>query len=413
MCQNYTLLNMSGAKHHAPISLRYLFLTFLKVGTLSFGGFMALIAVLQKQMVEKDKTLDNQVLLDGVSLASLLPGPLAVNTVGYVGYQLSGFWGGLLSMFAVTLPCFVLVLFFSAIYLAYGDLAVAQQVVSWFTPGVIVIILTVGLGMAQKHLTRPLAYSIAIGSFVVFQTVGGISATVIVMCTGAAIGYWRLRTEDSAPQQPTLPARKPSSQLAWQVFQLAAWLCLVVIGLYFLLAQEQWQMGVKALLTFSSMSLTLFGGGYVIIPIIQESIVDSLHWLTLSEFNTAIAISQITPGPILISSAFIGYKVAGVAGACLATIGIFLPSGLLMIVGSHWLARYKNLDVTQAIFKGLRPAVIGLIFSAAATIGLGSLHHWYQTVSLVILTVFALWFKLSTLWIMLGSLILGLIGLLL
>jgi chromate transporter len=121
---------------------------------------------------------------------------------------------------------------------------------------------------------------------------------------------------------------------------------------------------------FSGMSLTLFGGGYVIIPIMQQALVSDLSWVTLQEFNAAIGISQVTPGPILSSVTFIGYKMAGFSGAIIATVSIFLPSAMLMLFLTHVHEKIKHLKSIGAIMMGIRAVVIGLIFSGAYTIGI-------------------------------------------
>lgn len=391
--------------------MTYLFKTFLKVGSFSFGGFMALIAVLQKQMVEEDQKLDNQVLLDGVSLASILPGPLAVNTVGHVGYRLKGFWGGLLSMFAVTLPCFLLVLLFSIFYFEYGELPLFQTVISWMMPAIVVIILMVVVNMSKKHLKGASHIILAIVALVANQWLNGIFATLVVILTGAVFGFFFLRKKEGNALTTDITA--PTNHLIRNLTVLAGIILATILGLYFLQSQPVWLTNLKVLFTFSSMSLTLFGGGYVIIPIIQETIVESMQWLSLSEFNTALAISQITPGPILISATFIGYKVAGFTGACLATLGIFLPSGLLMIVCSHWIVRYKDNKNIKGIFEGLRQVVIGLILSAAITIARDTLTGVQPLISFGLLLIAGFWFKLSTPMLMLSAIGIGLIGFLL
>ncbi len=391
--------------------MKYLFLTFLKIGSFSFGGFMALIAVLQKQMVEEDKKLDPQILLDGVSLAAVLPGPLAVNTVGFVGYKLRGFWGGLLSMFAVTLPCFLLVLMFSVFYFQFGELEMFKTIIAWVMPAIVVIIVTVVVNMSKKHLAGVGHYLLGLTSLFLSQWVGGVMTTMGIMLAGAVIGYFFFYKQEVKTTEPTRDS--PKSHLLKSLTELLALMMATLFLLFIGLGHTEWLSNMEVLLTFSSMSLTLFGGGYVIIPIIQESIVSSMQWLTFSEFNTAIAISQLTPGPILISACFIGYKVAGMTGACLATIGIFLPSGLLMITCSHWLGQFKENLALKAIFTGLRPVVIGLIMSAAVTIGSDTLREWSGIISFGILLVCSLWFKTSTPMLMLTALGIGLIGFLL
>lgn len=393
------------------ISMGYLFKTFLKVGSFSFGGFMALIAVLQKQMVEEDQKLDNQVLLDGVSLASILPGPLAVNTVGYVGYRLKGFWGGLLSMLAVTLPCFLLVLLFSVFYFQYGEFHFFQTIITWVMPAIVVIILMVVANMSKKQLTKGSQILLAIVALAMSQWLNGVLTTLALMMAGAGFGYFYLRIKEDrvVVADPILVA----NNLFRDVLVLVAAIALAILGLYFFHNQTVWLTNLEVLVTFSSMSLTLFGGGYVIIPIIQDTIVETMNWLSLSEFNIALAISQITPGPILISATFIGYKVAGFTGAGLATLGIFLPSGMLMIICSHWLVRYKDNLTIKAIFAGLRPVVIGLILSAAITIAREVLIDAQTLISFGFLLMMGLWFKLSTPLLMFSAIGIGLIGFLL
>ena len=182
-----------------------------------------------------------------------------------------------------------------------------------------------------------------------------------------------------------------------------------IIFYYFSNSRAYLDLLLQILVTFSGMSLTLFGGGYVFIPAIQEVIVDQLHWLSQSEFADGIAMGQITPGPILISATFIGYKVAGFTGAIVATVAIYLPPGLLMVLFGRFLDYFKNSAFVAAIFKGLRPAVIGMIFSAALTIGRGITPSW-QSISLMVLALVAiLGFKVKVVYAIPVAGILGLI----
>ena len=162
--------------------------------------------------------------------------------------------------------------------------------------------------------------------------------------------------------------------------------------------------------TFSGMSLTLFGGGYVVIPTIQKVIVDGLQWLNSREFADAIAMGQVTPGPIFISAAFIGYKVGGILGAITATIAIFFPPGFLMIFCSRFMDYIKQSKIITAVFKGLRPAVIGMIFSAAYTIGKGMELSWPSILIFLTVLVLSAKFKVNVVYLIPLS---GLAGILL
>lgn len=404
---------MSNNPEREEVSMSYLIRTFLKVGTISFGGFMALIAVLQKEMVERDGKIKDNVLLDGVGLASILPGPVAVNTVGYVGYYLRGFWGAILSMGAVIFPCFTMVLALSIIYFEFGDLDGIKTIIGLMLPAIVVIILSVGISMAKKHISDKIQYAIGIASFAVLYFVSGVWATVGVILMGAFLGYILYGSKTNNETNGSNHSFKLPIKL---FYGIGIVLCIILIGLgmIFLIGNEEILMlNSKVLMTFSSMSLSLFGGGYVIIPIIQETIVSELNWLSLDEFNTAIALSQVTPGPILISATFIGYKVAGIPGAFLATAGIFLPSGMLIITCSHYLHQVSNSSIIKAIFKGLRPAIIGLVFSAAVTIGSDVLNELIYVIAFGVMLPLTLRYQLSAIWVILGSMAIGSIGALL
>lgn len=154
----------------------------------------------------------------------------------------------------------------------------------------------------------------------------------------------------------------------------------------------------------------LFGGGYVFIPMIQEIVVNNYHWVTQTQFSNAIAMGQITPGPILISAAFIGYVVKGFLGAIVATVGIFFPPALLMVTLSDVLETIKSSVTIQAALKGIRPAVIGMIFFAAIVVAQTAQIHWLSLAIFIGAIVAILRFKIDVVLIIPVA---GLFGLLL
>ena len=164
---------------------------------------------------------------------------------------------------------------------------------------------------------------------------------------------------------------------------------------------------LRVLFTFSGISLTLFGGGYVVIPALHELFVDNLQWLTSSEFADGIAIGQITPGPIFITATFIGYKVAGILGASLATVGIFTPPAVLTVLLSRFVEALKQSAVVKAIMKGIRAAVIGMIFASAVTIGQTMVISVVSILIFVITFVISLKYVINPIYLILGS---GLVG---
>ncbi len=373
---------------------KYLLLNFLKIGASSFGGFLALVSVVQDQMVTKDKAIKNEVILDGISLASVLPGPLAVNVVTYIGYHLNGIKGALISMMAVILPSFILVLALSWSYFEYWTLPLVENIFSGIMPAVVAIIVIVAIRMAKKSVTDYKQWGICILSGLLLIWLGGFFMTLGLIITGGLVGfllYYRsLSPQEFRPPPPT--KKKKSFPFLFLSILGAVIIAIILIPLLVPSGMQGFFSDIRKLMVvFSGMSLTLFGGGYVFIPAIQETVVQNLQWLSVKEFTDGIAIGQITPGPILISATFIGYKVAGFWGALIATMAIFIPSGVLMIAGAHFLEKFKNSNLVKSVFMGLRPAVIGMIFAASFTIGQSIEINWQSIVIFII--IFLIHFK--------------------
>lgn len=146
-----------------------------------------------------------------------------------------------------------------------------------------------------------------------------------------------------------------------------------------------------------------FGGGFVMIPLIESEIVNSRHWVTHQEFADATALGQITPGPVLISATFIGYQVAGTLGALVATVSIFLPSFLMTIAAGSSLRRFRNNELVQSFLRGVAPAVVGLLLAAALSIGRAGIHTW-AGLSIALVAVFVLIrFRPNVVWVIIGA----------
>lgn len=349
------------------VSLFYLFGNFLKIGSTAFGGFMALVSVIENIIVDKRKLLTHEDMLDGISLASVLPGPVAANVVAYVGYRLRGGIGALITTTAVLLPSFILVVGLTIAYLQAGEIPAVEKVFAGFIPAVVAIIVNAAIRMSKKAIKGWKEISIAVVSAILLETIGGFYITLIVILGAGLIGWlsFRGRVARELAKKPVKESSEPFN-LKKVIIPAVVLVAILLLSLLPLPLGEDSL--AKLFVTFSGMSLMLFGGGYVFIPMIQEVVVNNYHWVTQAQFSNAIAMGQITPGPILISAAFIGYVVKGIAGAFVATVAIFFPPGLLMVTMSHLLEQIKHSVIVQAALKGIRPAVIGMIFTAAIVV---------------------------------------------
>ena len=373
-------------------SLWSLFLSFLKIGSTAFGGFMALISVVQTDIVERKKLLTHSDMVDGISLATILPGPVAVNVVAYVGYKLRGGLGALVSAVGVILPAFVLIVALSAVYFRWGQISTVNKLFLGFIPAVTAIIVHAAWGMARKAIVGLPEFAIAFVACLLLLYKGGFYITLAIIVSAGLIG-WLLFARLSNPSSGNAETKPAQKRDGVELFALNAPLAVAPF-----LALDA-GLAVKLFLTFSGMSVLLFGGGFVFIPLIEQIVVQEQAWLTHQEFIDAIALGQITPGPILISAAFIGYKVMGLLGAAIATVAIFLPPALLMLVSAHFLMRVRESTAVKAVLRGIRPAVIGMIVAAAWSIGITAVPNWLSAVIFLAALTALLRFRVDVAWI--------------
>lgn len=386
-------------------SLSYIFFTFLKLGATAFGGYMSLVAIVQKQLVEVDKKLKEEDLLDGISLTSVLPGPVAVNTIAYVGYQLRGVPGAIAAFAGIILPSFFLVIFLSWLYFSYGNIPAVKNVFSGITPAITALIVTVAIGMTRKTIKLPAQWTICLLAALLLILVGGFAVTFLLILVSGIAGAFLFR---QSPEQ-ALPGDEKihfeNKQLVISGVVLLLLLCTLLWGGQYPGAPKD----VQILSTFSGISLTLFGGGYVVIPALHELFVENLNWLTSVEFADGIAIGQITPGPIFVTATFIGYKVAGVVGAFLATVAIFTPPAVLTVLLSRFVKILNQSSVVKAAMKGVRAAVIGMIFASAITIGQTITPSVVSAIIFAAIFIISLKYTISPVYLIIASGVAGFI----
>ncbi|MBX7109470.1 MAG: chromate efflux transporter [Chitinophagales bacterium] len=346
-----------------PVSLFFIFTIFLKAGCLGFGGFMSLISVVESIIVRKRKLLSPEEMLDGISLASLLPGPQAVNVVAYTGNKLKGPWGAVVAGIAVVLPSFILMMLLSYLYGIYGNITEVKRFFQGFVPAVAAVIISVAYRMAKQNVKGKIELALvllAIAALIFIPRDYRLYITFLLVLLFGIIGYL-LFTDKKALAAAPKPDRSKFPFITTSLVLLM--IAVLASGLYIPVQDPKSLFNLVK--TFAGLSVMLFGGGYVIIPIIQHHVVEVFHWVTQAGFKDGIAFSQVMPGPILIAAAFIGFQVKGVLGGLLSTIAIFTPPAILMVVASKAMEFFKKSVVAKSVLRGIRCGVIGMIFFAA------------------------------------------------
>lgn len=330
---------------------------FLKLGTIGFGGGIAMIALMENEFVKHRKCLDTEEFLHGVALGQIL-GSFPVNTALFIGYRLHGFLGALLSSIVFLFPSVAAVVLLAWLYFSFKQIPSLQGILGGLAPVVIAIILTAAWSMGQKAIGSGVALGIAIGS-----CVGSLTKInpVLLLVSGGIIGLL-LKMTPRKPQtkknleqpQATIGLPLAMEVLPHKVAQLTE------------MATRPAEISLISLgITFLKVGFVFFGGGFVLIPVLKQLLIDNLQWLTQQEFIDGVAISQLTPGPIAVIATFAGFRVAGLGGAIVATLGLFLPSIVLMFGLSIYYQKVRHLQPVKHFLSGVNPAVVGMIVSAA------------------------------------------------
>ena len=338
------------------ISYIRLFFIFLKTGTISFGGYMMLIAMIKYEFVERTRILKNSKILDAITMASFLPGPMAINVASYVGFLLKGWKGAVVSFLAVLLPSFLIMLLFSHLYLNSQNIPGFTSFFMGVMPVVSAVIFTVAYDIFKDTKNKIFSFTLVVLSFLIAYSVKGYISIILPLFICGILNVFYNKNKIKFG----ISFGKSSKNFIKIKGIIIASLIMATIYIFLNNAVIDTKTFNLARI-FSNISLTLFGGGYVFIPYLDKIIVEQLGWLTQREFIDSIAMGQITPGPILITATFIGYKINGIVGAFIATISIFLPSSVIIIFFSRVYYFFKKNAFFKIVIKGFKIGIIGLI----------------------------------------------------
>jgi len=362
---------------------------FLRLGLLGFGGPVALVGQMERELVTGKQWLTKDQMREAVAICQTMPGPLAIQVGIYIGYLRAGFWGAWAGGWAFILPNFAIVAALGALYVYLGDLKPVTAIFYGVSPAVIALILHSCYRLAKLGMEDWAQWVVA-GVCLVITVV--LKAEVALLFIGAGVAgilYYGNLFKNKPPVALEIAAVPVLAQMA----PVASSSTLAKLGLFFLKAG----------------SLT-FGSGLVIVPFLEQGLVKDFGWLDERQFLIAVAIGMISPGPVVITATFVGFLVAGFWGSLVSTVGIFLPSILFVLIVAPLLARYRDNPNVQGFVKGAYGAAIGTILGACILLGRIAIGDWLTAlIGVVSLAVLFRW-KVSNPLLIAVTAVIGLIA---
>lgn len=353
---------------------------FLKLGAIGFGGGMAVIAMMENEFVTRRRQFTTDEFLHGVGMAQIL-GPFAPNAAFFLGYRKYGLVGALLSVLAFLLPSISIVILLSFLYFRYHSIPALQGVFAGLGPVVLALVLSAAWSMGRSAVK---------GWVAVMFALAGIAAGAFrinpawVLLAAGAVGLLMGKERISPASGSAKPLQKPNQAPGNETLLSVA---TPIVGAAALIS-------LPALaIAFFKVGMVFFGGGFVLIPILYQKLVEEYHWLSPSQFVDGVAISNLTPGPIAVLATFTGFHMGGVAGAIVATAAIFTPAMMLMTVISAGYDRFKDSSRAKDFLAGVTPTVVGLVASAALLLWPSSIASWRAAVLMIVALALLVRFK--------------------
>lgn len=400
-----------------------LFLSFLKIGLVGFGGGVAVLAQIRALAVRKRHWITDAEFAETVALAQSLPGTSAGNSVTYIGVRLLGWRGAAVAMSGFILPSMLIMIALAIVYKHVQTFSGTERFFHGLNGAVVALILVTAWRMGKSILTKSWQWLLAV---LAFLAVAILDATVIeVVFAAGLVGIYmdsfaekqlqrwqslrtivrrrsRVRTRLVKQRRRRQENVLPNKEFEEEREESTTFRSIGIFAVAMPLAAK-----LGLLLTLSAIFLRMgsvtFGGGLVMLPLIESEVVNTHHWLTHQEFADATALGQITPGPVLITATFIGYRVAGTLGALVATISIFLPAFLMTIAAASSLRRFRSNAQVQSFLRGVAPAVVGLLIAAALSVGRAGIHTWVGVAIMFIAMFTLIRFRPNAFWVILGA----------
>ncbi|MGF1539926.1 MAG: chromate transporter [Pleurocapsa sp.] len=369
--------------------LTELAIVFLRLGTVAFGGPAAHIAMMDGEVIKRRRWMSRENLLDLIGVTNLLPGPNSTELAIHIGYERAGWRGLFIAGSCFILPAMLIVWILAAVYARYQTVPQLQWLLYGIKPVIIAIVLQAlwKLGRkAAKDLPTTITGIVAIAGYF-----AGLNEILLLLLLGIAVmlvkNWHRSGTSNGAflLSFPGIFAQLGGTTTA--------------------VTSISW---VSVFLFFLKIGCVLYGSGYVLLAFLQRDLVERYQWLTSQQLLDAVAIGQFTPGPVFTTATFVGYLLAGNAGAIAGTLGIFLPAFLLVWIVNPWVPKLRQSPWVGGFLDGVNSASLGLMAGVTYTLGQAALIDWLTVIIAILSAIAVLRFQVNSAWLVLAG---GAIGL--
>jgi len=365
-----------------PVSLAEIALLFLKLGTTAFGGPAAHFAMMEDEFVRRRKWLSHQEFLDRLGASNLIPGPSSTEMAIHIGFSKRGWPGLIVAGCCFIVPAAVLVSLIAAAYVRYGSLPQVERILYAVKPVVIAVVAQAFWSLARSAVKS--AWLAAIGVICTVACLFRAQELVLLAAAGIAAGAPVLVRSRRAAMILLAPIAAVASRPGAVPFTLS-----------------------RLFLTFLKISSVLFGSGYVLLAFLRSDFVDRLHWLTEKQLLDAVAVGQVTPGPVFTTATFIGYIVGGTRGAAVATVAVFLPAFILVAASGPLIPRVRRSATAGAFLDGVIVGSLALMGVVTWQLGRAAIVDVITTAIALASAILLFRFRVNSAWLVLGAALVG------
>jgi chromate transporter len=380
---------LANQHEEQKVSLAELAAVFLKLGTIAFGGPAAHIAMMEQEFVRKRHWITEADFLDRLGAASLIPGPSSTELAIFIGHAKRGWPGLVVAGSCFIFPAATMVSIIAAGYVRYGSLPRVQGILYAIKPVVIAIILQALWNLARTAFKTRFLF--LVGAITLLLGFVWSEPLLVLACGGLLAAAPFLLQKKARPTLTMLPSVATSSALA-------------AVGTGAMVAPVSL---ARLFLSFLKIGAVVFGSGYVLLAFLRTEFVTRLHWLTEKQLVDAVAVGQVTPGPVFTTATFIGYLLAGVPGALVSTVAIFLPGFFFVAFTGRLLPKIRQSPLASCILDGIVVGSLSLMAVVAWQLGRSAIVDWLTLVLALASLVALLRFRANSVWLIAAAALVG------